>query len=120
MIIYNLIFNHLKNSGFKVFAPNAHKGECVEDYLVLKELATTQYINYSTQIILYDVLCYSKNYTDCIKLKSAVREKMKQLEFTVMPTDNEQEAFFDDSVKGYMSSIEFRNYKKRDYQNNNN
>lgn len=119
MVIYNLIFNHLKKCGFKVFAPNAHKGECVEDYLVVKQGVTTQYNNYSTQIVLYDILCYAKNYSDCIKLKSSVREKMKELEFDVMPTDNEEEAYFDDSVKGYMSSIEYRNYKKRDYQINN-
>lgn len=112
MVVYDFIFDLLSENGFKVYAPNTHKGECAESYLVLKETNASQYNNYSTQIFLYDVLCYAKNYTDCLKLKQKVKETMLKARFSVMPTDNETEAFFDDSVKGYMSSIEFRNYRK--------
>lgn len=112
MIVYDYIFDILSKSGFKVYAPNTHKGECAEDYLVLKMTNATQFSNYSTQIALYDVLCYAKNYTDCLNLKEKVKLAMQKAKFSVMPTDNETEAFFDDDVKGYMASVEYRNYRK--------
>lgn len=113
MVVYDFIFSLLQKNNLRVFAPNAHKGECIESYLVLKETNTSQYVNYSTQIILYDIMCYAKNYTDCLKLKEEVRKTMLKAQPSVMPTDNETTAFFDDSVKGYMSSIEYRNYRRK-------
>ncbi len=114
MIIYDLIFDTLKRNGFNVYAPNAHKGECIEPYIVVKESDTNQYVNYSTNITLYDIMCYAKNYTDCLKLKEKVKETMKKAEPSVKPTYTETAAFFDDSVKGYMSSVEYRNYTKQE------
>lgn len=112
MVIYEFIFDLLKENGFNVFAPNTHKGECVEDYLVLKETMASKFANYSTQVVLYDVLCYAKNYTDSLKLKEKVRATMLKIQHTVKPTDNETEPFFDDDVKGYMTSVEYRNYRR--------
>lgn len=112
MTVYKYIFDLLEQSGFNVFAPNTHKGECRENYLVLKETNTGRYNNYSTQIVLYDIMCYAKNYTACLALKEKVRKTMLQARYSVMPTGNETPAFFDDSVKGYMASIEYRNYRK--------
>lgn len=57
-------------------------------------------------------MCYAKTYTDCLKLKEKVRDLMKKAQFSVMPTGNETEAFPDDFVKGFMASIEYRNYRK--------
>lgn len=112
MVVYDLIFDFLTDNGFNVFAPNTHKGECNEDYLVLKEANASRFNNYSTQIILYDIMCYAKNYSDCLKLKEKVRETMLKIQSSVKPTDNETSAFFDEDVKGYMASIEYRNYRK--------
>lgn len=112
MVVYDLIFVFLKENNFNVFAPNTHKGECVEDYLVLKETNTSKFVNYTTQIVLYDILCYAKNYTDCLKLKEKVRQAMLKASQIVKPTGNETEAFFDENVKGYMASIEYYNYRR--------
>lgn len=112
MVVYDFIFDLLTENGFRVFAPDTHKGECVEDYLVLKESTVTRYNNYSSQIVLYDIMCYAKNYTDCLKLKDKVRQTMTKAKYTVVPTDNETSAFFDDDVKGYMTSVEYRNFRK--------
>lgn len=113
MIVYDFIFHILKKkNGFNVFAPDAHKGECIEDYLVLKETGTSKFNTYSTQVVLYDIMCYAKTYSSCLKLKEKVRQAMLEAKYTVMPTGNETSAFFDEDVKGYMASIEYRNYRK--------
>lgn len=112
MVIYELIFDLLKENGFNVFAPNTHQGECINDYLVVKETVANKFVNYSSQIVLYDILCYAKNYTDCLRLKEKVRETMLEIQHTVKPTDNETEPFFDNDVKGYMTSVEYRNYRR--------
>lgn len=111
MTIYEFIFGLLKENGFNVFAPNTHNGECVDDYLVVKETNASKFVNYSTQTVLYDIMCYAKNYTDCLKLKEKVRETMLQAHH-VKPTGNETSAFFDEDVRGYMTSIEYRNYRR--------
>lgn len=113
MTIYNLIFDTLTQANLSVYAPNTHKGECVAPYIVLKRVTAEQFVKYSTQIVYYDILCYAKNYTDCLNLVEKVKETMKGAEFNVRPTMNETEPFWDDSVKGFMSSIEYRNYKKQ-------
>lgn len=112
MVIYDLIFDVLKKNGIDVYAPNTHIGECIKPYVVVKESTGAKYNNYSTQIIYYDVLCYAKNYSDCIVLKNEVKRIMRQAEYSVIPTFNETEAFYDEIIKGYMTSVEYRNYRK--------
>lgn len=111
MIIYDLIFDLLKENGFDVYAPDSHIGDCINSYIVVKQQAGQKYLKYSTQVVFYDILCYAKNYTDCLKLKESVKEKMKLID-SVKPTFNETEAFYDESVKCYMASVEYRNYRK--------
>ena len=111
MIIYDLIFETLKKSGIDVYSPGSHIGECIKPYIVVKETIAQRYLKYSTQTVYYDVMCYAKNYTDCLKLKELVKEKMKLVD-SVKPTFNETEPFLDENVKAYMSSVEYRNYRK--------
>ena len=112
MTIYNLIFDILKNSGIDVYAPNTHKGDCITPYVVVKRATAGRFQRYSTQIVYYDLLCYAKNYTSCLSLVEKVKTAMKGADFNVRPTLNETEPFFDDAVKGFMASVEYRNYKK--------
>lgn len=112
MVIYDLIYSHLKDSGFDVYAPNTHKGQCAADYIVVKETTRTKYQNFSTTITFYDVLCYSPTYTGALALAENVGHAMRGIEPDVMPTYNKTEPFYDDTVIGYMASIEYRNYKK--------
>ena len=65
MIIYELIFDTLKESGIDVYAPDTHKGKCISPYVVLKKVSANQFVKYSTQLAYYDILCYAKNHTEC-------------------------------------------------------
>ena len=112
MIIYELIFDTLKESGIDVYAPDTHKGKCISPYVVLKKVSANQFVKYSTQLAYYDILCYAKNHTECISLMEKVKLVMKKVQFHVMPTMNETEPFFDDTVNAYMASIEYRNYRR--------
>lgn len=107
-----MITKHLLSRGFKVFAPGAHKGSCTEPYVVVKKLADSRYLEYSSTITYYDVLCYGRTFSECEYFTEKVKESMKGLTFTVMPTYDITEAFFDEDVGAYMKSITYRNYKK--------
>ena len=85
MIIYDLIFNTLKNSGIDVYAPNTHKGDCITPYVVVKRVTAGRFQRYSTQIVYYDLLCYAKNYTSCLPLVEKVKTAMKGADFNVRP-----------------------------------
>lgn len=112
MIIYELIFDTLKESGIDVYAPDTHKGKCISPYVVLKKVSANQFVKYSTQLAYYDILCYAKNHTECISFMEKVKSVMKKVQFHVMPTMNETEPFFDDTVNAYMGSVEYRNYRR--------
>lgn len=114
MIIYDLIFKTLKENKIDVFSPGSHLGECTKPYVVVKQDTGARYANYSTQMVLYDILCYAKNYTDCLNLKEKVKNIMKLTGDSVRPTYNETQAYYDDTVKAYMASVEYRNYRKVD------
>lgn len=112
MLIYEKIFDVLKNKNIDVYAPNTHIGECTTSYVVLKEGTSSKYRAYSSTITYFDILCYAKNYTECLMLKQKVKNAMTELMFSVMPTYNETEVFYDEIAKAYMTSVEYRNYKQ--------
>lgn len=112
MTIFDLIFTALKDGGIDVYAPDTHEGKCTADYVVVKEAQRTQFLNFSSTTTYYDILCYSPTFTGVLQLSEKAEEIMKTAEPSVMPTYNKTQAYLDPDIKGYMISIEYRNYKK--------
>lgn len=108
------IFMHLKKRGFEVYLSGIKTGECTSKYVVVKESVMSQVPNRSSVVQYYDVLCYVPQNTPsqlALFLDEAA-ECMKGLQPMIMPTYQRTEPFFDDSVKAYMSSMTYRNYRK--------
>ena len=108
------IFKHLKESGFEVYSPGIKLGDCLSEYLVVKNDGSTKHINFSTNVELYSVLCYvpKDKYSTLEVLVKKVREAMKSLEPMITPYGAQSPSYYDDGFKAHMISIEYQNYKK--------
>lgn len=108
------IYKHLKSKGFDVYEPARHTGECVSKYIVLKVLGFDRVNNLSSISQQYDVLMYvpKDEYSELEPFVDSVRQAMKELEPMIMPLHSMTPPFYDDSVKGHMVSMQYRNSRK--------
>lgn len=108
------IFLHLKEAGFDVYSPGMKTGECVEEYIVVKNDGSTKHPSFSTDNDLYAVMCYvpKENYSRLEPMVQEVKKAMKGLEPMILPYGSQTPSYYDDSYKAHMISIEYKNYKK--------
>lgn len=108
------IFLHLKKSGFKVYYPTQHQGECTEPYVVVKDATTTKYLNFSSTITYYDIMCYVPKdaFSTLEPFLEQVKEAMKGLVPMIKPTYTQTQSFYDDTIKGHMVSVQYKNYRQ--------
>ena len=110
MSVYEKVFDKLKEENFEVYPPNTHEGDCKSNYVVLLNGSKVQASGFSSQTVLIDVLCYvpGKRYTDMEPFQSNVKSTLESLFPLIIPTGTETQPFYDDTVKGWMVSIEYR------------
>ena len=108
------IFNHLTAEGFDVYPPGVKVGECVTEYIVVKNDGSTKHNLYSTDVDLYAVMCYvpKQKYSLLEPLVQKVKQAMKGLEPMVKPYGSQTPSYYDDNYKAHTISIEYKNYKK--------
>lgn len=108
------IFLHLKKAGFDVYSPGMKTGECIKEYIVVKNDGSTKHPSFSTDNDLYAVMCYvpKENYSRLEPMVQEVKMAMKGLEPMILPYGSQTPSYYDDSYKAHMISIEFKNYKK--------
>ena len=108
------IFVHLKNAGFEVYSPGVKTGECISEYLVVKNDGSSKHSSFSTDVDLYAVMCYvpKDRYSFLETFVRRVKNVMKELEPMILPYGSQTPSYYDDSVKAHMISIEYKNYKK--------
>lgn len=109
------IYIHLKNVGnFEVYFPAQHKGECTSKYVVIKTGITNQVNTFTSTQTEYDILCYVPQDmpSQMDIFFEEVKECMKKLFPMIRPTYMETEMFYDDTIKGYMRSVQYVNYRK--------
>lgn len=108
------IYNHLVSKGFKVYAPAQHQGECTERYIVLKLYTGAQISTYSSFSQQYDLLLYipKDEYSQFEDFIASVKDAMKELKPMIMPLHTQTPSYYDDTVKGHMVSIQYRNSRK--------
>lgn len=107
------IYKHLKKDGFDVYFPAQKAGECKAPYVVVKESGTTQYLDFSSAAVLYDLLCYvpKSKYSELQPFVTRVKESMKGLWPMITPMNYEVPSFYDDTVDAHMISVQYRNIK---------
>lgn len=108
------IYKHLEVNGLKVYSPGQKTGECTEPYAVIKDAGTTRYGTFSSTQTLYDIMCYvpKNRFTHMEKYTRKVKKLMESLKPMIMPTYTETPSFYDENVKAYMVSIQYRNMKQ--------
>ena len=104
-------FNDIKNNLFmiKAFEKIISEGYDV-NYVVLGDGGRYQAGTNSSQTVLIDVMCYvpGSRFTDLDGYASLIKGSINELFPLVIPTGNETQAFYDESIKGWMKSVEYR------------
>ena len=108
------IYLHLKENAIDVYFPGQAVGDVLSPRTVVKFNGGVKVGDVSTTQDLYDVMCYvpQGQYSTIETYKAEVKRIMGLMKPTIMPTFTETESFYDDTVKGHMVSIMYRNYKK--------
>ena len=108
------IYLHFKEKVFEVYFPAQKVGECLSLYVVVKDATTYQYLQYSSTVTYYDIMCYipKDHFSDLEPFVEEVKLAMKDLVPMIKPTHSQTQSFYDDSVKGHMISIQYKNYRK--------
>lgn len=108
------IYLHLKNDGFEVYFPAQKVGECISPYVVVRDATTSKYLDYSSTVTYYDLLCYipKDHFSQLEPFVEKVKESMKELVPMILPTHTQTQSYYDDSVKAHMISVLYKNYRK--------
>lgn len=117
--IWQDIFSHLHDEGFEVYGPNSKQGECLSEYIVVKNNGSSRFGNMihgniSSDSDLYSIMCYvpRNSYSILEPFVQRVKASMRKIKPLVLPYGSQTPSFYDDSVKAHMISIEYRNMKK--------
>ena len=111
--VFELILQTLKEANIgPVFALGAHPGVIDGKLIVVKPASAAQYMNFSTTIQYFEILCYGRTISEAVNLFEDVKQAMKSLEMTVMPTFLTGTPFYESNVKGWQISSTYRNYVK--------
>ena len=108
------IFLHLKKAGFEVYSPGQKVGECLTEYVVVKNDGSSKHTSFSTDVDLYSVMCYvpKEKYSELELFVARVKETMKGLKPMILPQGSQTPSYYDDSYKAHMISISYKKYKK--------
>ena len=110
MSVYEKVFDKIKENNIDVYPPNVHKGKVNSNYIVLLDGGRTRASTFTSQTVLLDVLIYvpGHRFTDLDLFSSKVKSIIDGLYPLVISTGNETSAFYDESIEGWMKSVEYR------------
>lgn len=105
---------HLRQCGYNVYSPGSKEGECKEPYIVVKDAGTSKAPSMSSSIAFFDILLYMprNQYSRLEPFVSEVEEAMDGLWPMIRPAHFSTTAYYDDSVKAWMVSVQYKNYQK--------
>lgn len=108
------IFKHLQKCGYDVYSPGTKEGECKKPYIVVKDAGVSKAMSISSSVALYDILVYlpKNQYSRLEPFMRQLKKDMDGLWPMMRPTHQQTTAFYDDSVKAWMSSTTYQNYIK--------
>lgn len=109
----NAIYKFLKQNGFDVYFPSQKEGECTSPYIVIKDAASSKFLDFSSTVHYYDIMCYvpHNQFSKLSGFVEDVAQAMKGIQ-SVKTTYTRTASTYDDSVKAYMISETYRTYKK--------
>lgn len=108
------IYLHLQKNGVEVYFPAQKTGECLSPYVVVKDASTSKYLELSSTVTYYDLMCYvpKDHFSELELFVKKIKGIMKGLVPMIQPTYSETPSFYDDSLKAHMISVQYKNYRK--------
>lgn len=108
------IYLHLQKEGFDVYSPGTKTGQCLNEYIVVKNNGSSKLASFSTNSDLYTIMCYvpKDKYSSLEPFIQKVKKSMKGLEPMILPQGSQTPSYYDDGFKAHMVSIGYKNYKK--------
>lgn len=110
--VWEQMYDYLKSKGYEVYSPGQHEGEALSKYLVIMDSGTISGTRMEQKI--YSIMCYipRNQYSQVEETVNKLKKDMVEMFPLLRPTGNETPVIFDDTVSGYMASIEYMNYRK--------
>ena len=108
------IYLHLKEENFETYSPGIKIGECISEYIVVKNDGSSKHPSFSTDVDLYAIMCYvpKDKYSTLETLVQRIKLSMKKMEPMIRAYGSQTPSYYDDSIKAHMINIEYKNYKK--------
>lgn len=110
--MFKTIYKHLKSSGFDVYSIGQHEGDCLKEYIVIKNYTPRSIVkgtnNEEVELLLYYPIGEYSKFMDYIE---SVKEAMKGLNLK----DNEvpYPIIVEDDKKAYMTVLSYENKRKK-------
>lgn len=115
--MWKRLYKALKQAGVDVYAPQAHQGECLEPYTVIKHAGSDSLGEFTSTRHLWDILVYIP-FNAYSTLEDYVNNVKKIMSNELYPmfrsTGYISTPFYDDTVKGYMVSMQYVSYTKNE------
>lgn len=110
------IFDKLKEKGFEVYFPGQHIGDVKSKYIVVRQGVTAKVPGLSTMVRYYDIMIYvpEDNVPSILEFAEEVQKAILDLSPMIKFNNSMQAPYFDDTIKGYMLSMEYISYFKFD------
>ena len=112
------LYIRLKSFDVDVFFPRQHKGDCIKSYCVLKIQNSSRFDDFSSNIRYIDVLCYTPkdSYTKVLDYQKEIERHISKIqdELMIRSTGTTTTPFFDTAVNGWMTSMLYALYERRD------
>lgn len=114
MSILKQIRDVLEKDGTDVYFPTQHKGECLEEYIVVKSDGVIEEMVVSSERPIYTLLCYvpENKYSRLEEFVLETKQKMKKVFPLVMYVGNETPSFYDEKAKAHMISFQYIGCRK--------
>lgn len=111
---YKDLFEHLKGKGYKIYPPTGKMGQCLEPYLVINGAGVLKFEPYSSTQHIYDIMLYVpvNKFSEIEDLMNNLKAAMQELEPMFKPAYVETPPFYDESVNGFMVSVQYINYRQ--------
>lgn len=112
--VWDMIFTTLTEKGIDVYPPATKTGECTSPYVVIKDEGVSKFQQYSSTVNYYSLLCYvpKGDYSTLKPFVDQIKGIAKLLEPMILPTYVETPSFYDDTYKGHMISVQYKNTRK--------
>lgn len=112
--VLKTIRKELEKDGTEVYFPGQHKGECLNEYIVVKLDGANEEITVSSERPLYTIMCYvpENKYSRLESFIEETKQKMKKVFPLVMYVGNETPSFYDSDIKGHMISFQYQGCRK--------